>query len=69
MDITTIIGWVLGIGVLGFGIMYVAPDKETGTAAQFLVDNLWNFIDFPSIAVVLGGCISGLMVAFPLNIF
>ncbi len=69
MDITTIIGWVLGIGVLAFGIMYVAPDKEAGTAAQFVIDNLWNFIDFPSIAVVLGGCISGLMVAFPLNIF
>lgn len=69
MDITTIIGWVLGIGVLAFGIMYVAPDKEAGTAAQFVVDNLGNFIDFPSIAVVLGGCISGLMVAFPLNIF
>ena len=69
MDITTIIGWVLGLGVLAFGIMYVAPDKEAGTAAQFVIDNLGNFIDFPSIAVVLGGCISGLMVAFPLNIF
>ena len=34
MDITTIIGWVLGLGVLAFGIMYVAPDKEAGTAAQ-----------------------------------
>ncbi len=56
MDITTIIGWVLGLGVLAFGIMYVAPDKEAGTAAQFVIDNLWNFIDFPSIAVVLGGC-------------
>lgn len=69
MDITTIIGWVLGIGVLAFGIMYTAGDKETGEAAKFVVDNLGNFIDFPSIAVVLGGCISGLMVAFPLNIF
>lgn len=69
MDITTIIGWVLGIGVLAFGIMYTAGDKEAGTAATFVVKNLENFIDFPSIAVVLGGCISGLMVAFPLNIF
>lgn len=69
MDITTIIGWVLGIGVLAFGIMYTAGDKEAGETAKFVVDNLGNFIDFPSIAVVLGGCISGLMVAFPLNIF
>ena len=69
MDITTIIGWVLGIGVLVFGIMYDKGDPENGVAAQMIVDNLFNFIDVPSIAVVLGGCISGLMVAFPLNIF
>ena len=68
MDITTIIGWVLGIGVLVFGIMYDKGDPENGVAAQMIVDNLFNFIDVPSIAVVLGGCISGLMVAFPLNI-
>ena len=69
MDITTIIGWVLGIGVLVFGIMYDKGDPENGVAAQMIVDNLFSFIDVPSIAVVLGGCISGLMVAFPLNIF
>ena len=69
MDITTIIGWVLGIGVLVFGIMYDKGDPENGVAAQMIVDNLFNFIDVPSIAVVLGGCISGLMVAFPLNVF
>ena len=69
MDITTIIGWVLGIGVLVFGIMYDKGDPENGVAAQMIVDNLFNFIDVPSIAVVLGGCISGLMVAFPLNNF
>ncbi len=69
MDITTIIGWVLGIGVLVFGIMYDKGDPENGVAAKMIVDNLFNFIDVPSIAVVLGGCISGLMVAFPLNIF
>lgn len=69
MDITTIIGWVLGIGVLAFGIMYDKGDPENGVAAKMIVDNLFNFIDVPSIAVVLGGCISGLMVAFPLNIF
>ncbi len=69
MDITTIIGWVLGIGVLVFGIMYDKGDPENGVAAKMIVDNLFNFIDVPSIAVVLGGCISGLIVAFPLNIF
>ena len=61
MDITTIIGWVLGIGVLVFGIMYDKGDPENGVAAQMIVDNLFNFIDVPSIAVVLGGCISGLL--------
>ena len=47
MDITTIIGWVLGIGVLVFGIMYDKGDPENGVAAQMIVDNLFNFIDVP----------------------
>ena len=62
MDINTLLGWVVGIAVLVFGIMY---DKDKGVIPQ----NIKNFIDVPSIAVVLGGCISGLMVAFPLSCF
>ena len=62
MDINTLLGWVVGIAVLVFGIMY---DKDKGVIPQ----NIMNFIDVPSIAVVLGGCISGLMVAFPLSCF
>lgn len=69
MDIMTVLGWVLGIGVLVFGIMYDKGDPEAGKAAGMVVENIVNFIDVPSIAVVLGGCISGLMVAFPLNVF
>ena len=53
MDITTIIGWVLGIGVLVFGIMYDKGDPENGVAAQMIVDNLFNFIDVPSILLKL----------------
>lgn len=69
MDITTILGWVLGVAVILFGIVFDAGDKETGEAAKIVVDNLWNFVDVPSIAVVLGGVISGMMVAFPLKCF
>ena len=69
MDIMTVLGWVIGIAVLAFGIMFDKGDAANGVPARVIVDNLWNFVDVPSIAVVLGGCISGLMVAFPLSVF
>ena len=69
MDITTIIGWVFGIVVLVFGIMFDAGDPEAGTGAHMVFENIKNFIDVPSIAVVVGGLMSGLMVAFPINVF
>lgn len=69
MDIMTVLGWVIGIAVLAFGIMFDKGDPANGVPARVIVDNLWNFVDVPSIAVVLGGCISGLMVAFPLSVF
>lgn len=62
MDLMSVLGWLVGIGVLLFGIIY---DKDAG----FIVTNLKNFFDAPSIAVVLGGVIAGLMVSFPLKSF
>lgn len=62
MDINTLLGWIVGVGVLLLGIMF---DKDKG----IIPENIKNFIDVSSIAVVLGGCVSGLMVAFPLSCF
>ena len=62
MDLMSIIGWLLGIGTLVFGIIY---DQEKG----IVWDAFRNFVDVPSIAVVLGGVIAGLMVSFPVKCF
>ena len=61
MDLMSIIGWLLGIGTLVFGIVF---DKDKG----IVLDAFQNFVDVPSIAVVLGGVIAGLMVSFPMKL-
>ena len=63
MDLMSILGWVLSIVVILFGIMF---DSGTG---EFIGNNLKSFIDIPSILVVLGGVIAALMVSFPLKCF
>ncbi len=62
MDLLSVLGWILGIGVLLFGILF---DKDKG----FVITNLINFFDAPSVAVVLGGVIAALMISFPLRCF
>lgn len=62
MDLMSILGWLVGIAVILFGIVF---DKDAG----FVFTNLGNFFDAPSVAVVLGGVIAGLMVSFPMSIF
>ena len=62
MDFLSVLGWLGGIGVILFGIVF---DADTG----LIWDNLKNFYDLPSIAVVLGGVLVALMVSFPFSIF
>ncbi|MBF4691733.1 motility protein A [Fusibacter ferrireducens] len=53
MDITTIIGVVLGIALVGWGILGNSELK--------------NYIDPPSLVIVVGGMVSGWLVAFPMK--
>jgi len=53
LDITTIIGIVLGFVLVGWGIMSNS--------------NLGSYIDPPSLVIVLGGTIAGFLVAYPLK--
>ena len=69
MDIMSVAGWLLGIALITFGITFDKGDPAAGVGARFIFDNLGNFFDAPSVAVVLGGTFAGLMVAFPLNCF
>lgn len=67
LDIATIIGAVLVIGLITYGIV-VTKDIETGkTAISFI--NLKSFIDPASIAIVIGGTIGCLFLMFPLSQF
>lgn len=67
MDFMTILGWIVGLVLIGFGITF---QQATETAEAFFKwANLGNFIDFPSIAITVGGTVAALMVAFPLSAF
>lgn len=59
----SILGWILGIVLILFGIIF---DSGTG---EFFVVNLKNFWDPSSAAVVLGGVAAALMVSFPIKCF
>lgn len=69
MDLMSILGWLLGILMIIFGIVFDKGDPEIGKGASFVFENLGNFFDAPSLAVVMGGVIAGLMVSFPISIF
>lgn len=56
MDIIGIIGVVLGIILIIFGITF--------DEGSFIFSNIVNFIHLPSIAVTVGGTIAALMIAF-----
>lgn len=53
LDITTIIGVVLGLALVGWSILSGSELK--------------NYINAPSLVIVLGGMIAGWLVAFPLS--
>lgn len=78
MDINSIAGWLLIIVCLVSGIIltttHLGSDKEGGptviTEFEALpVDMALNFFDPPSIFIVLGGTIAGLMLSYPLSSF
>lgn len=54
MDISTIIGILLGLILIVNGIQ---------------ISNLGNFFDIPSIIIVIGGTLAGLIASFPLSAF
>jgi len=78
MDINSIAGWLLIIVCIVLGIVtttdHVGSDEEGGPRVDTLmeakpVDMALNFFDPPSIFIVLGGTIAGLMLSYPLSTF
>lgn len=57
MDLASVIGLLLGIGLLVVSIM-IAPGASFGA-----------FIDYPSLMVVVGGAFAAVLISFPLKAF
>lgn len=67
MDLMTILGWILGIGLTLVSIM-LGSDPETGKII-IITKQLMSFWDVPSLAIVVGGTVGSLMVSYPLSTF
>ena len=63
MDLMSILGWIFGIVLILYGIIF---DSGQG---KMIMDNLENFWDPASFAVVVGGVAAALMVSFPIKCF
>lgn len=64
MDIFSIVGLVVGFGMVVFGIIV---DMKDGFA--IMMDNIGAFIDIQSILIVIGGTIGALMISFSMKQF
>lgn len=62
MDITTIVGIIAGLILVTFGVVF---DLEA--PSLFVFENLKNFVDIPSLFIVLGGTLSAVVASYPLN--
>lgn len=67
MDLSTIIGWVLGIGLIIVSMM-LGEDPATGSTTM-TPGNVISFFDPASVAIVVGGTIAALLVSYPLSFF
>ncbi len=69
VDLTSIIGLLLAIVMIVFGITFQMPDAEKGIPMAFLWENMSAFVDVPSILIVIGGTFASLMVSYPGSFF
>lgn len=71
-DAMTVAGWAVAILLMIFGIVFNGPSKTQPAPDDYKVvdfDQTKNFVDYPSIAITIGGTIAALMIAFPASAF
>jgi chemotaxis protein MotA len=61
MDIIGLVGLVLALALMVFGVVF--------TESSFVFSNLINFIDYPSVAITIGGTFAVLMVSYSIESF
>nr|WP_319488404.1 motility protein A [uncultured Caproiciproducens sp.] len=62
MDFTSIVGLIVGLGLIIFGIVF---DSSKG----IVFSTILNFINYPSMAITFGGAIAATLIAFPIKYF
>lgn len=62
MDIMSILGWVIGLILMYFGVV---TNNDATLGFQYKPELIWNFYDPTSILIVIGGTFAALMVSFP----
>ena len=60
MDLTTIIGFLVGFGLIINGIAL-----DTSNGVQYLIGNVVNFLDIPSVIIVVGGTAAAVVANYP----
>lgn len=60
MDLSTIIGMIIAVGLMVFGIIF---DASTGVDTSKFI----NFYDAPSLLVTVGGCVGATIASFPFS--
>lgn len=61
MNLSLIIGWVLSLGLVVFGIIF---DMDTMSVSM---DSMFNFLDLQSFLITVGGTIGCLIGSFPMS--
>ena len=73
-DFVSVIGWVLAVALIVFGIVFNSPPDPTAENYEELRQNykmldfaviVDQFVDYPSVAITIGGTFAALMIAFP----
>ncbi len=67
MDACSLIGWILAIVLVVVSIM-LGEDPDTEKTI-LIKEQIMGFIDIPSIAIVIGGTITAMMVSYPGSVF
>lgn len=71
MDLMSLIGFILAIVLVIFGMVFNMPNSGDPVvfSEMFKFASVLTFIDYPSIAITVGGCIATLMISFPAKAF
>ncbi len=67
MDLMSLIGFIAAIAFVLFGIVFSMPvaGEPAVFSELFKFGNILTFVDYPSMAITIGGCIATLMISFP----